>query len=69
MKKFEYKLINISSKEIADDRLLLELNDAINRMGLDGWELVRMEPVAKGSYMTMGSKTSAFLMVFKRELE
>lgn len=69
MKKFEYKLINISSKEITDDRLLLELNDAINHMGSDGWDLVRMEPIEKGSYMTMGSKTSAFLLVFKRELE
>lgn len=68
MKKFEYKVLNLTAKDLSDEAFLRELNNAFNKWGSEGWDLIKMESIEKGSYMTMGSKTSAFVLVFKREL-
>lgn len=68
MKKFEYKVLNLTAKDLSDEAFLDELNRAFNKWGSEGWDLIKMESIEKGSYMTMGSKTAAFVLVFKKEL-
>jgi hypothetical protein len=67
MKKFEYKTILIGINTNIES-----LDAHINKMGLEGWEMVSAFDVAKGSGVNAWSNeafTSGFILIFKRELD
>ncbi len=62
-KRFEYKTVEIKPKSIwAMDVPAKELDEILNRLGQDGWELVVVK-----EHISMGSSLSS-LYTFKREL-
>lgn len=67
MNKFEYKVITISAGDLKHRSVMEEIDHRFNEWGSQGWELIKLEPIIKGSALTMGSKTNSFLVVFSRE--
>ncbi len=67
MKKFEYKILTISVEHFRKKDFQLELNEKFGRWGEEGWELVKMEPIAKAALLLQGASTTNFLVVFKRD--
>ncbi|MEH0155568.1 DUF4177 domain-containing protein [Limibacter armeniacum] len=67
MKKFEYKFVMISIAHLSKKSFRLELDEAFQKWGNDGWELVKMEPIPSDHIMFRDSKTDEFFTVFKRE--
>lgn len=62
-KRFEYKTVEIKSKSIWTMEVpTAEIDEILNRMGQDGWELVVVKEL-----VGMGSSLSS-LYTFKREL-
>lgn len=67
MKQFEYKLLTINAAHLSKTNFQAEINAKFRHWGNEGWELDKMEPILTGSVFTMGSRTSEFLLVLKRE--
>ena len=67
MQKFEYKLLTISASHLSKSNFQAEINAKFRHWGNEGWELVKMEPVLKSGIFSIGSYTTDFLVVFKRE--
>ena len=62
-KRFEYKTVEIKSKSIWTTEVPIdEIDEILNQMGQDGWELVVVKEL-----VGMGSSLSS-LYTFKREL-
>ena len=62
-KRFEYKTVEIKSKSIWTTEVPInEIDEILNQMGQDGWELVIVKEL-----VGMGSSLSS-LYTFKREL-
>ena len=66
--KWEYKIIYFSAKKWTSTGLPSGLGTEFDRLGNDGWELVRVEPLLKPSILA-GSYTSGFLAFFKKARE
>lgn len=67
MKRFDYKLITISSAHLKKKDFQEELNFRFQKWGDEGWDLVKMEPIIAPSGMSYMPRTKQFLVVFKRE--
>ena len=67
MKKFEYKVMTISVAHFRKESFQEELNAKFQAWGEVGWELIKMEPISRGSLFFQGANTEKFLVVFKRE--
>lgn len=61
-KRFEYKTIEVKPKKWTFTISPEEIDEQINKMGQDGWELVVIR-----EYINMGNSLSSFY-TFKREL-
>jgi hypothetical protein len=66
MKKYEYKLLTVSTSHLRKKRFQEELEESFNNWGGEGWDLVKMEPV-NGEGWLQRAVTTKFLIVFKRE--
>lgn len=67
MKKYEYKLLTINVAKFRKQNFQAELDARFNELGNQGWELDKMEPINTSDIFFMGSATSDFFVVFKRE--
>ncbi|WP_312822591.1 DUF4177 domain-containing protein [Epilithonimonas sp.] len=62
-KRFEYKTIEIKPKSIWSVKIeISDLENELNKLGMDGWEVVTMVP------FTSTGTTQGFLYTLKREL-
>ena len=66
MKKFEYKILTISTAHLRKKNFQAELSEKFRIWGDEGWELIKMEPISSGGFL-QGANTSEFLIVFKKE--
>lgn len=67
MNKFEYKLITINAARLHNGKQQAEIDSKFRELGNEGWELDKMEPIITGGIFRIGSYTSEFLVVFKRQ--
>lgn len=67
MKRFDYKLLTLNAVRLRNGKIQAEIDSKFRKLGNEGWELVKLEPILTGGMFRMGSYTSEFLVVFKRE--
>jgi len=67
MKKYEYKLLTISTSHLRKTKFQIELEEKFRIWGAEGWDLIKMEPISGGGWFELWSSTTKFFVVFKRE--
>lgn len=71
MKKWEYRVENISAKNFTNEHTLREIKEFLSHLGSDGWELIEIIPThqfEKGTLTGKNLTTKGCLFIFKREL-
>ena len=66
MKKYEYKLLTISTSHLSKTKFQIELEEKFRIWGEEGWDLIKMEPISGGGF-SFWAETTKFFVVFKRE--
>ena len=68
--KWEYKIVHVPANLLLSKTgFPRDFGDLFNRLGSEGWELVRVEPILRAGFVFMfGSTTSALLAFFKRPI-
>ena len=65
--RWEYKVVHINAQQWTSSGLPNDLNDRLDELGGQGWELVGTEGIQRTSlFMWGGSKTVGMIAYFKR---
>jgi len=71
MKKYEYRVEGINTKNFNDEKSIKEIKDFLSKIGLEGWEL--MEAVSttqqKEGFGQDWLVTKKCILIFKKEIE
>jgi len=63
--RWEYKIVYFDARRWTSTGLPNDLNERFDALGMEGWELVRTEPIIGGSLFA-GNETRGFIAFFKR---
>jgi len=71
MEKWEYKIIapKADFKGWINTKLDPKIEESMNILGLNGWELVGIAPFAGNTTVAWGAGTGNFILVFKRQIK
>jgi hypothetical protein len=64
--KWEYKIVHVNASKWTSTGLPGDLGEKFDRWGDEGWELVRFEPLLQPSWLGYGTRTAAFVAIFRR---
>ncbi len=68
---WEYKIVYFDARRWTSTRLPDDLNERFDDLGMEGWELVRTEPIIGCGFWPLGfggSETKGFIAFFKRAI-
>jgi len=71
MKKFEYRVENISAKDFSNQETVKEVKDFLSEMGTNGWEMITIIPTSQFEESGLTGKRLIMknsLLIFKREV-
>jgi len=69
--RWEYKIVYFDARRLTSTGLPNDLNERFDALGIEGWELVRTEPIKGSSFWPLGfagGETKGFIAFFKRPL-
>lgn len=69
MEKWEYKIIFSEVKGWINKKLDPAMENTMNTLGMNGWELVSFTPMSGNNTTAWGAATSNFILVFKRQIK
>lgn len=72
MKKWEYRIEGLSTKDFNDEKSIKEIKDLLSGIGSDGWELIGVVPTSQFENPGLTGKTlmaKKCLLIFKKEVE
>lgn len=67
MEKWEYTIIFSEVKGLINKKPDPTMQDRMNVLGENGWELVSFTPMSGNTITAFGAATSNFILVFKRQ--
>ena len=65
MEKWEYKMLIPEVKGFINRKLDPKINEELNTLGDNGWELISVSPLT--DVASWGSQTKSFIFIFKRK--
>jgi hypothetical protein len=65
--RWEYKIVYFDARRWTSTGLPNDLNERFDALGVEGWDLVRIEAILGGSLFA-GAETRGFVAFFKRPL-
>lgn len=69
MEKWEYKIFLTDVKGWINKKLDPKVEENMNIIGIHGWELVSIAPLAGNTTTAWGAGTGSFVLVFKRQIK
>lgn len=69
MEKWEYKIIFSEVKGWINKKLDPAMENTMNTLGINAWELVSFTPMSGNNTTAWGAATSNFILVFKRQIK
>lgn len=68
LEQWEYKVIYINAQGWTSSGLPADLNEQIDKLGAEGWELVSTQAIVQPSWFWSAGKTAGLVGFFKRRL-
>ncbi|MCD6402697.1 DUF4177 domain-containing protein [bacterium] len=72
MKKWEYRVENISASNFSDEKTLREVKEFLANLGNNGWELLQVVPIRQVEEVGLKGKRLVLkdgYFIFKKEVE